>query len=73
MTVLDIAPATPARWDDLVGLFGPNGAYANCWCTWWILASKGWDRATPQERRHVLADRVADGAESRGSSPTAMA
>jgi hypothetical protein len=26
---------TPDRWDDLVALFGENGAYANCWCMWW--------------------------------------
>jgi GNAT superfamily N-acetyltransferase len=33
--VLDIQPLTPDRWDDLVALFGANGAYGNCWCTWW--------------------------------------
>jgi GNAT superfamily N-acetyltransferase len=26
-------PLTPARWSDLEQLFGSNGAYANCWCT----------------------------------------
>jgi GNAT superfamily N-acetyltransferase len=26
-------PLTPARWGDLERLFGPNGAYSNCWCT----------------------------------------
>jgi GNAT superfamily N-acetyltransferase len=25
-------PLTPARWGDLERLFGPNGAYSNCWC-----------------------------------------
>lgn len=25
-------PLTPERWPDLVRLFGPNGAYSNCWC-----------------------------------------
>jgi GNAT superfamily N-acetyltransferase len=24
---------TPERWGDLERLFGPNGAYSNCWCT----------------------------------------
>jgi GNAT superfamily N-acetyltransferase len=26
-------PLTPERWGDLERLFGPNGAYSNCWCT----------------------------------------
>ncbi len=25
-------PLTPRRWADLERLFGPNGAYSNCWC-----------------------------------------
>lgn len=30
---LRVEPVTPDRWDDLHRLFGPNGAYANCWCS----------------------------------------
>jgi ribosomal protein S18 acetylase RimI-like enzyme len=26
---------TAERWQDLVSLFGPSGAYGNCWCAWW--------------------------------------
>lgn len=29
-----IEPLTAPRWPDLEELFGPNGAYSNCWCTW---------------------------------------
>jgi GNAT superfamily N-acetyltransferase len=29
-----VRPATLARWDDLVRLFGPRGACAGCWCQW---------------------------------------
>ena len=29
---LDAFPLTPDRWADLERLFGPNGAYSNCWC-----------------------------------------
>jgi GNAT superfamily N-acetyltransferase len=32
---LEVHALTPDRWDDLLTLFGPNGAYSNCWCTWW--------------------------------------
>jgi GNAT superfamily N-acetyltransferase len=31
---LRVEPLTAARWSDLEDLFGPNGAYSNCWCTW---------------------------------------
>ena len=30
---LRIEPIIADRWDDLLQLFGPNGAYSNCWCT----------------------------------------
>ena len=32
---LTFQPLTPARWDDVVRLFGPRGACAGCWCMWW--------------------------------------
>ncbi|MGH9894304.1 MAG: GNAT family N-acetyltransferase, partial [bacterium] len=51
----------PGRWSDLEKLFGPNGAYSNCWCTWWILAGKEFSAALPGERRSVLKDLVARG------------
>ena len=31
---MEFHPLTPDRWDDLVDLFGPNGAYSGCWCMW---------------------------------------
>ena len=31
---LTFQPLTPARWDDVVRLFGPRGACAGCWCMW---------------------------------------
>jgi GNAT superfamily N-acetyltransferase len=31
-TDLEAEPLTPDRWPDLARLFGPNGAYSNCWC-----------------------------------------
>ncbi len=58
----EVSPVTPDRWDDLVALFGPNGAYSNCWCTWWIFTGRGFDQATPDERRSVLHALVAEGA-----------
>lgn len=36
---LRFAPATVERWNDLVRLFGPNGACAGCWCMYWRIGS----------------------------------
>jgi GNAT superfamily N-acetyltransferase len=32
---IEVRPLTADRWPDLVELFGPSGAFSNCWCTWW--------------------------------------
>lgn len=63
MRGLEIHPVTPDRWDDLERLFGPSGAYWNCWCTWWILPGKQFDGTAPAARREILHRLVADGAE----------
>jgi GNAT superfamily N-acetyltransferase len=60
---LSFHPVTAERWDDLLGLFGPNGAYSNCWCTWWILVSREFDAAAPTDRRELLHGLVHQGAE----------
>lgn len=60
---IEIVPVTPERWDDLVDLFGPNGAYSNCWCTWWMWRSAEWDRVSAAERRAELRRRVEGGEE----------
>ena len=58
---LTIVPVTPGRWSDLETLFGPNGAYSNCWCTWWIVTGKEFSEALPSQRRELLNELVADG------------
>ena len=60
---LRIEPVTPDHWDDLDRLFGPNGAYSNCWCTWWTWRASAWDRTSPAERKEHLRAQVEDGAE----------
>jgi GNAT superfamily N-acetyltransferase len=61
-TLVTYRPATPERWDDLLELFGPNGAYSNCWCTWWVLPYRTWGAAEPEERRDVLHRLTLEGA-----------
>jgi len=35
-------PLTPDRWPDLERLFGPRGACAGCWCTFFRFAKSDW-------------------------------
>ncbi len=49
-----VHPATAERWPDLLVLFGSNGAYSNCWCTWWRLGNAEFSAASPQSRRDLL-------------------
>jgi len=58
MPRLEIQPATPDRWGDVLELFGENGAYSNCWCTWWLLTGRGFDDASKAERRDLLHSEV---------------
>jgi len=57
---LEIHAVSADRWDDLLTVFGPNGAYSNCWCTWWILTGKVYGEADPQDRRALLETLVLD-------------
>jgi len=57
--MIEVHPITPERWDDLVSLFGPNGAYSNCWCTYWTWRTAEWERRTPKQRRAELRRQVA--------------
>jgi GNAT superfamily N-acetyltransferase len=61
---LAIHPLTPERWPDFVRLFGPRGACAGCWCTWWRLAKPEWKRGQGdvnrrRQERYVKAGNVA--------------
>ena len=41
---LSFRPLTPERWSDFEKLFGPKGACAGCWCTYWILKRSEYNR-----------------------------
>lgn len=41
---MDIHRVTPNRWTDLESLFGPSGAASGCWCMWWRITAKEFDR-----------------------------
>ena len=61
MTGVEIRPATPDRWDDVVAVAGERGFTSGCWCTWWRLSAKAWNGMPAAERRALLAGLVADG------------
>lgn len=54
-------PVGADSWRDVVALFGENGAYANCWCTWFLFTSRAFDQATHGQRRRTLEERVCAG------------
>jgi len=68
MTV-SVAPVTPDRWDDLVSLFGPTGAYSHCWCAYFRVRAKDYSASVscqPPQRgranRELLERLTRDGA-----------
>ena len=58
-----IHPVTPARWRDLEKLFGPRGAYFNCWCMFWRLRRRDFHALPPEGRKAALRAWVRSGAE----------
>lgn len=66
---IEIHPAVPGRWDDVVDLFerrGPRGAAqftAGCWCQYWHQRGKAFDPADPEGNRERLRAQVEGGEE----------
>ncbi len=58
---LEIHPVTPGRWDDLVALFGPSGAFGGCWCMFPILSSKDFQANGNAGNQAAMAALVAAG------------
>ncbi len=61
MPRLAIHPLTPGRWADLEALFGPRGACAGCWCTWFRLAPSEWRSGKGDVNRRRQERYVRDG------------
>jgi GNAT superfamily N-acetyltransferase len=49
LSTLEIRPVTADRWDDLAAFFGPSGAFAHCWCTWWRQTSAEFSQGVEEE------------------------
>jgi GNAT superfamily N-acetyltransferase len=60
---IEVQPATADRWDDLVTLFGPRGAYDGCWCMFWRLRGAEYAAGRGDGNQAGLEALVASGAE----------
>jgi GNAT superfamily N-acetyltransferase len=55
---LRFSAISPHRWDDLVALFGPNGACGGCWCMWWKRSSEEFRQHKGASNRRALKAQV---------------
>lgn len=55
-TDIVVLPATAERWHDLETLFGPKGAYSNCWCMFWRMRRTDFSKLSGEGRRNALKE-----------------
>jgi len=55
-----VTPVTADRWNRLEEFFGPSGAYAHCWCTWFRQRQKDFDAGARDggAANHALLQRL---------------
>jgi GNAT superfamily N-acetyltransferase len=58
---LEIHPLTPDRWDDLVTLFDRPGDPKGCWCMFYRVRSRDFERLWGKGARAAFREVVADG------------
>jgi GNAT superfamily N-acetyltransferase len=56
-----LRPLTPSIWEDFELLFGPRGAYAGCWCMWWRLSRKEFEKGQGDANRRAMKSIVESG------------
>lgn len=52
---------TPSLWADFERLFGPSGACAGCWCTFWKLRGKAYEENRGEPARQMQKSVVESG------------
>lgn len=55
---MDYAPLTKDRWEDFEKLFGPEGAYAGCWCMWWRISRSQFEKNQERGNRAAMKDLI---------------
>ncbi len=58
---LEFHPVTADRWRDLETLFGPEGADGGCWCMWFRLRRRDFDRNSGEQNRQAMKGIVDSG------------
>lgn len=51
---IEVHSVTRDRWDDLVKLFGPSGAYSGCWCMFWRVKSSEFEANGNKGNRRAM-------------------
>jgi len=54
-------PLTPERWDDFERLFGARGACGGCWCMWWRVRAKEYEKSKGRGNRRAMKRLVGSG------------
>lgn len=55
---LQVYPATPDRWCDVVTVMGQRGDPAYCWCQYFLLRGKAWQAATAEDNKARLRQQI---------------
>ncbi len=58
---MDVVELDERTWPDLVDLFGPGGAVAGCWCTWFWQPTSRISREHGDANRELLHERLRTG------------
>jgi GNAT superfamily N-acetyltransferase len=52
---------SPSRWKDVEKLFGERGACGGCWCMWWKLSRKEFEKQKGNKNKKAFQKIVANG------------
>jgi GNAT superfamily N-acetyltransferase len=47
-------PVTPELWPDMETLFGEHGALGGCWCMWWRIKRKDFEKQQGEQNREAM-------------------
>jgi len=61
MPDIAIHPVTPERWADLEKLFGPSGAYGGCWCMFFRVRRRDFERNKNADNQRAMKEIVDSG------------
>jgi GNAT superfamily N-acetyltransferase len=56
-------PLTPERWENFEALFGPNGACAGCWCAWFLMTHREFQKSGKEGHKELMRTLVQSGVE----------